>query len=365
MDNFWIVAGKLVTPSGIRDGALCIAHGRIAAVARRAPRDAKRVDARGAYVAPGFIDLHVWGHPSVVARDAVRSGTTAFLTTLGPEPTSALTRAVSARAAVADGRGGARCLGLHLEGPFLNPMRGGVLPHRAMRAPTLRELTRLWRASGGRLKLMTLAPELRGAAAAIRWCRRRRIAVSLGHSDADARQAVQAVRAGARAVTHVFNGMRSLHHRDAGLLGVALTDQRLTTMVIADGVHVGPTALRLLARAKGRARIALVTDSVRHQARAWRLRKRRAGGAYYASDGTLAGSGLTMIDAVRSMVMLGGASLSEAVEMASAVPARVLGLERSRGALAVGRRADLTVFDRRFRIGLTLVDGNISYQRGH
>lgn len=343
-------------------GALRVARGRMAAIRRRAPKGAVQVDIRGHYVAPGFIDLHVWGEPSMVAREAVRFGTTAFLTALGPEPASKLAREVASRAAVAEGQG-ARCLGLHLEGPFLNPVRGGVLPRRWMRAPTVRELERLWRASGGRLKLITLAPERPGATAAIRWCRRHGVVVSMGHSDADARQALQAAQAGARAVTHVFNGMRSLHHRDAGLLGVALTDPRLTTMVIADGMHVGPTALRLLVRAKGAERIALVTDSVRHQVGVWRLRKRR--GAYYTRDGTLAGSCLTMIDAVKQMVRLGGASLVEAVRMASTTPARLLGLERSYGSIAIGKRANLTVFDRAFRTRMTLVNGTIVYQRGN
>ncbi len=360
MDNFWIAGGRLVTPSGIRDGALHIARGRITAIEGRAPVGARQRNVRGSYVAPGFVDLHVWGDPSTVTREAVRFGTTAFLTTLGPEPASALVRDVSNRAATTDGRG-ARCLGLHLEGPFLNPIRGGALPRRWMRAPTVRELERVWRASRSQVKLITIAPELSGANAAIRWCQRHGVTVSLGHSDADARQALQAVQAGARAATHVFNGMRSLHHRDAGLLGVALTDSRLTTMVIADGIHVGSTALRLLVRAKGCSRIALVTDSVRHQAGAWQLRKRQ--GAYYTRDGTLAGSCLTMVDAVKQMVRLGGVSLREAVQMASATPARLLG-ERSCGTLGQGTRADLVVFDQRFQVKMTIVNGIVVYQRG-
>lgn len=318
------------------------------------------VDVGGCYIAPGFIDLHVWGEPARVAREAVRYGTTAFLTTLGPAAEATLAREVGERARVRTG--GAECAGVHLEGPFLNPARGGVLPRRGMRAPTVRELARLWRAASGRVRLVTLAPELRGARDAIAWCRRHRIVVSLGHSDADAASARRAVDAGAAAVTHVFNGMRPFHHRQPSLLDVALTDPRLTAMVIADGVHVSATALRLLLRAKGAASIALVTDAVRSQAKAWGLQRR--GGAHYDARGVLAGSGLTMIDAVRNMVRLVGASLEEAVRMASEVPARLLGLARERGALEVGTRADLVAFDKNFRVQMTIVNGHMVYQRG-
>lgn len=358
MDTYWLVGGKIVTPQGLVDGALKIAHGRIAAIRPRATGTAKRLSVGGAFVAPGFIDLHVWGEPDTVSREFVKFGTTAFLTTLGPDAPARLT-AETARRARAEQTSAAQSLGIHLEGPFVNPARGGALPKRGMRRPTVRELTQLHGAAGGRLKLLTLAPELPRALEAVRWCRASGIVVSLGHSDADAARALTAVDEGATAVTHVFNGMRPFHHRQPVLLDVALTDPRLTTMVILDGIHVSPQAARLLLRAKGPDRIALVTDSIRHQG--WDVVKRH--GAYYTRGGVLAGSDLTMLQAVRNAVMLGGASLVEAVRMASEVPARLLG-ERLRGMLAVGRRADIVVFDRAFRVAMTIVDGHIVYQRG-
>lgn len=361
MNAFWLVNGKLVTPRGIVGGAIHVVKGRIAAIRARAPLAATRIDVHRAFVAPGFLDLHVWGEPDVISRTCVAHGTTAFLTAFGPEPFRRLAVGLMLRIRD-DALPGAACLGAHLEGPFLNPERGGVLPAKWMRAPTVREIERLATAAQGRIRLLTLAPELRGAEHTIRWCRRHGIAVSLGHSDADAASARRGVAAGASAVTHVFNGMRPLHHRKPGLLGVALTEDRLTTMVIADGVHVSPLALRLLARAKGAGRIALVTDSVHLKRKAWGLAQRS--GAYYDRRGTLAGSTLTMIQAVRNMVRLGGATLIEAVRMATDTPARVLGVERSRGALAVGRRADVAVFDQRFRVTMTIVNGAIVYQRG-
>ena len=326
------------------------------AIRPSAPRGARVISVRGAYIAPGFIDLHVWGDPVAVSRDSVKGGATAFLAALGPEPPPQLIADVAVRAQ-ARRLEGAACLGLHLEGPFLNPARAGALAKRWMRRPTVQEVGRLARAAAGRLKLITIAPELPGAMAAIRRCATRGIAVSLGHSEADGRTAVQAVAAGARAVTHVFNGMRPFHHRAFALVDAALTDPRLVAMVIADGLHVDRAALRLLLRAKGPRGIALVTDSVRHQRGAWSLRAQA--GAYYTPRGTLAGSALTMIRAVRNMVELAGASLEDAVRMASDIPARLIGAAPERGTLAAGRRADLVAFDRRFRVRLVVVGGRV------
>jgi N-acetylglucosamine-6-phosphate deacetylase len=351
-----LTSGKLVTPRGILEGALCIDNGRIGAIRPSAPRGARTLNVRGAYVAPGFVDLHVWGDPEAVSHDAARHGTTAFLSTLGPESPARLRERLGGRCEWTIGEGAA-CLGVHLEGPFVNPRRGGALPTRWMRPPAERELQALSRA--GCLKLITVAPELPGALETIRWCRRRRIAVSLGHSEADAAAALRAVDAGASAVTHVFNGMRTFHHRRPTLLDVALTDPRLTAQVIFDGIHVSAFAFRLLLRAKGPAHVALVTDSIKFQD--WDVTARR--GAYYTRTGTLAGSSLTMMRAVRNAAMSGGASLADAVRMASATPAALLGL-RDRGSLTVGKRADLAVFDRRFHVRLTIVGGQVVYQRG-
>jgi N-acetylglucosamine-6-phosphate deacetylase len=363
VNTLWIADGKLIAPRGIADGAVKIEGGRIAAIRRRPPRRARTLSARGSYVAPGFIDLHVWGEPATLARALPRGGTTAFLAALGPAPARQLEAQVAGRARALNVKrltlNGAECLGWHLEGPFLNPARGGALPARWMRRPSVRELRRLSRAAGGRLRMVTLAPELPGAEEAIRWCRRRRVVVSLGHSQAGAGEALEAVEQGAAAATHVFNGMPPFHHRAPSLLDVALTDPRLTAMVIADGIHLSAQALRLLLRAKGPRGVALVTDSVEHQRRAWALRRQR--GAFYAPDGTLAGSGLTMMRAVRNAVALGGATLPEAVRMASAVPARLLG-DRRRGRLQPGARADLVVFDRQFNVLMTFVGGDASYE---
>jgi N-acetylglucosamine-6-phosphate deacetylase len=356
--DFWLSNARLITSHGIVEGAVRLASGRIEAIRKTAPAHAKRVNVRGHYVAPGFIDLHIWGDHERVAREEARTGTTGFLATIGPEPPELLINDV-VRLDRSDTGLGARCLGIHLEGPFLNPLRAGALASRWLRPPTSRELRQLVQHAGGRLKLVTLAPELPRGLETVRWLARRGVVVSLGHSDASAEVTQRAIKAGARAVTHVYNGMRPLHHRDPGLLGEVLTDDRLMATVILDGAHVDPVAFQLLLRCKGSQHLILVTDSIRHQ----RHPHRAAKGAFYTRQGILAGSRLTMIRAVRNAAAFGKIPLVEAVRMASLNPAKLLGLDGERGSLEVGKRADLVVFDRQFRVRMTVVCGQIVYQR--
>ncbi|HEX9779687.1 MAG TPA: amidohydrolase family protein [bacterium] len=341
----------MIAPNGVLEGAVRVSGGAISMVASRPPRRSRAIDVGGRLIAPGFIDLHVWGDPERLARELPAQGTTAFLIGIGPEPP----KVFRARRRVTGPPSGARCLGAHCEGPFLSPARPGTLPARWMRRPAGADLNAMARLGA---RIVTLAPERPGALEAIRWLRRRRIVVSLGHSDADAETAERAAAAGARAVTHVFNGMRPFHHRAPGLIDAALADPRLTAMVIADGHHVSASALALLLRQKGWRGTALVTDSVRAVQQAWRLTFN--GGVYRDARGVLAGSALAMMRAVRNAVELGGASVEDAVRMAAETPARLLG-ETRRGAIAPGRRADLVVLDERLRVCLTIIGGEAVY----
>ena len=217
------------------------------------------------------------------------------------------------------------CRGYHLEGPYLNSRLAGALGRRACRPRVrLRELTDLIEAGRGRVRLMTIAPELPGAIAAIRWLRRHGVVGSLGHTDATYAQARRAIEAGATSATHLFNRMCSWHHRDPGVIGAILEDARVSVQVILDGVHVHPSAFRLLVQAVGPGRIILATDAVIDDARRQGLLYSRQ--AYYTAGGVLAGSALSLPAAMRHAVRWGGVTLPQARAMASTNPARLLRL---------------------------------------
>ena len=355
-ETLWLTNGILITPRGTRRGVLGLRGGRIAAIRSSAPKGARRIDVGGRYIAPGLIDLHIWGDPTTLARDVVAGGTTSFLSTIGPcAPQELLKRLHEVAIARTFG---ARCLGAHLEGPFVNPTMAGALPKRWMRLPVAREIRTLTRYAK-QIRVVTMAPELSGASTAIAALTTRGIRVSLGHTRADAATAQRAIDAGARLATHVFNRMPPLHHRDASLTSVALADERVMTMVILDGIHISPEAFQVLLRCKSPGRVILETDSV-EAAKPTAATVRN--GAYRTKAGVLAGSRLTMIEAVRNAVKFGKISVAEAVRMASLNPARALGMERLFGSIDPGMRADLVVFDRNFRVHMTLVNGAIVYQ---
>jgi N-acetylglucosamine-6-phosphate deacetylase len=309
-----------------------------------APPGRTVVDLGDALLVPGFLDLQVNGTGDVdfatagpddwarARRRLLATGTTAFCPTFVSAPRaaydSALARAQDARATP----GGADVLGVHLEGPFLGDAPGAHPPE--LLAPAdLGWLEHTLDRHPGLVTMVTLAPEADPGFAATRLLTRADVVVALGHSTASVDQARAAAAAGATVVTHLFNGMQAFHHREPGLVGAALTDERLTPTVIADGVHVHPAALRIAIAAKRS--VALVTDSVASvdpTADAVRL-----------ADGTLAGSTLTLDRAVANVVAL-GVPVEHAVEMATAVPAAILGLE-NRGRLAPGCRADVVALD--------------------
>jgi N-acetylglucosamine-6-phosphate deacetylase len=258
---------------------------------------------------------------------------------------------------------GAIPLGLHLEGPFLAPARRGAHPVSRLRAAS-GALAAGWSRDGG-VAVVTLAPELPGAVELIGELVGRGVVVSLGHSEADEAAASAAVDAGARWVTHLFNAMEPLGHRDPGLVGVALTDDRLHVGLIADGVHVAPRVVGLAQRSLGR-RLTLVTDAV--GALGMPDGPHRLGGgvvevsgdAVRLADGTLAGSNLSMDRAVRNLVAMAGCSLDSALHAASGAPAELLG-DGSRGRVVAGGRADLVVLGADDQVAATIVGGHVAY----
>jgi N-acetylglucosamine-6-phosphate deacetylase len=361
-----VSAARVVTPDGaIGPAAVEWEGGRVSDVrpASGAPEHA--------WLVPGFVDLQVNGIADIDVGHAagddwsrldallVAQGVTAWCPTLITAPLASYDRPLVEIAAAA-ARPGARpaILGAHLEGPFLGGAPG------AHRVEFLQPFDNAWLAALAPIvKLVTLAPELAGAVDVIGSLTERGVVVSLGHSTASVEQAAAAAAAGARLVTHAFNGMAPLHHRQPGLLGAALTDDRLAVSLIADLVHVHPTALALAFRAKGPGRTVLVTDAVAWSAaRSQEQPMRVVDGAPRLADGTLAGSCLTMDGAIANVVRTAGVTVDDAIRAASTTPADLIGAP-DHGRLAVGARADIVALDRDLTVSATWIGGEQVYER--
>ncbi len=332
------------------------------------------------YIAPGFIDLHVHGGggadfmdgdpEAVVAITTTHAahGTTGLLATTLTAPEAELIRAF--RAVKAAPRQGARVLGFHVEGPFINPKMKGAQDERYIRRASAAEIDR-WLAEGDEKDRwhVTLAPEMDGALAAIRHMVSRGMIVSAGHTDCTYAQLKEAAEGGLAHATHLFNAMRGLHHREPGTVGGALSLPGLTIELIADAVHVHPASLGVAVAARGPEATLLVTDAMRAaglgdgEYHLGELLARVRNGEARLADGTLAGSVLTMETAVRNMVELVGIDLPTAVAMASLHPARRHRLDGQKGSIAPGKDADLLLLDASLNVLTTIVEGKIAFDR--
>jgi len=379
-----INAGAVLTPTqSISDGSVLIGDGRIEAVGPRGSLGDSFdfvSDFPGDVLAPGFIDLHIHGaagHELMgadsdayrkVGQFLARHGVTSYLPTTTTSPEDILLPALTAMAdAVAlppygsETRPCARPIGIHLEGPFLCDARNGVHPAAHIQKPSVVALDRYVRASRGAIRILTLAPELPHAIAVIRDAVERGITVAMGHTNATFEEARLAINAGARFATHTFNSMRRMIHREPGIVGAILSDQRVYADIIADGLHVHPPVVDLFLRCKGRERAILISDAT--SPTGMPTGRYRLGnfeveveGLRVDSHGKLAGSVLTLDLAVQNIMEFAGWSLEDTIPLVTLNPAQLLGLDQ-KGRISPGADADLVVLSPTGEVRRTFVAG--------
>jgi N-acetylglucosamine-6-phosphate deacetylase len=382
-------ASLLYTPvEEIQNPLLVVEDGRISEVSSRpsknVPGNISLIDFGDAVMAPGFVDIHMHGGAGLDLMRALPSemprlgkflathGVTGYFATTVAAPLDSTCAALgrladaieaAAKAGATDGDAAqARPLGIHLEGPFLSHKRRGVHPPENLVTPTIAIFDRLWQAARGHVRMLTIAPEIPGAMEVIAEAAKRKVCVSIGHSDAEMPIAQDAVKAGARHATHTFNAMRPLDHRDPGIIGEVLSNDRVSADIIVDGIHVAPAVVKLFLRAKGRERAVLITDAIsatgmpdgRYQLGPIEVDVKDG---KCTANGSLAGSVLTMDRAVRNVTQFSNWSLRDAVQAATLNPARAVGLARHHGVLAQGADADFTVLSPEGKVLKTIVRG--------
>ncbi|MBC7250982.1 MAG: N-acetylglucosamine-6-phosphate deacetylase [Anaerolineae bacterium] len=385
MNRVIIINGRVFTPGQILEhSAVIIEGGKIVEITEGLDptgyAGATIIDAAGKAVIPGFIDIHVHGGVGYDTMDATPQaiqkmaaffashGVTGFLPTTVTASREAILAAIENTAAgQSRSTGGAQVLGVHVEGPYINPSKPGAQPLQHIRPADPDEYRQFF--AWNNVRLITLAPEIPENKAFIPYAVQQGATVAVGHSAASYEEVLDAVRLGLSHACHTFNGMVGLHHREPGTVGAVLTCAEITAEVIADNVHVHPAVIKLLVQAKGVERTVLMTDAIRAAGLpdgTYELGGQPVTvheGVARIATGSLAGSTLTMDRAVRNAMAATGLSLAEVLPMASYNPARVIGMEREKGSLEPGKDADIVLLDdEEFKVTLTMVGGWVVYE---
>lgn len=376
---------NIITPYEIKEGySLSIYDNKISDIAKSGAFDESHfdqiIDLKGKYLSPGFIDIHNhgnYGHDTMegtyeaidsMAEFHIKNGVTGFMPTTMTNPTEDIVKAIKN---VADyintqSKGNkAKVLGLYLEGPYFSQEKKGAQPSEYIKAPDLNELEMFIRQADGSVKVVAIAPELENADKAVRYLKNQGITISAGHTNASYEEALRGIERGITQATHLYNGMRSFSHREPGIIGAVLTDERVACEMICDGIHIHPTAMKMAVKLKGKDRIILVSDAM--MATGLSDGKYELGGqAVFVKDGAarlangaLAGSTLTLNRAVYNMVHLVGVPINEAVQMASLNPAKAINADKHKGSIEIGKDADIIAFDENLDISLAIVEGSI------
>ena len=335
----------------------------------------------GAIVLPGFIDQHIHGAGGAdgmdatiadyetIAKTVAAEGTTSFVITTMTQSVENIMKAMQAVKEYREGeRGGARVVGIHLEGPFIAPAFKGAQPLDYVAQPSVEVFKAYNEASGNAIKIVTLAPEVEGADELIAYLTANGIVSSIGHTGAKCVDIEKAIAEGASNVTHTYNAQTALHHREIGTVGSAMLYDELNCELIADTIHVSVPAMRLLIKNKPADKLSLITDAMRAKGIPDGVSELGGQVVYVKdgearlADGTLAGSVLRMNRAVQNTVEKVGVPFTKAVDFATINPARMLGIDKETGSIAVGKRADFTVINENYDVLYTVSGGKVIYK---
>ncbi len=385
MVDLIVTGAQIYTEQGlVTDAVLAVEKNKIHAIERGKKISAKETVTfpKNYVVVPGFIDLHVHGANgsdvmdgdaaalTAISKALAQEGTTAFLATTmtaAPAEIEKALIAVGQYMPQQDAVAGAKILGVHLEGPFLSPKKVGAQRADEIILPDIRYIQEWQKKSAQSIRLVTLAPELQRSLEFIQQLRAMNIIASIGHTDATYEETAAAIAAGCSHVTHLFNAMRGVHQREPGPAVAALLAKKVSTELIADGVHLHPAMLQLTLQMKGAEKIVLVTDAMR--AKCMRDGKYDLGGQAVVvtngvarlADGTLAGSTLKMSAALKNILQFTQCDLQTALRFVTENPARVLNIFQHKGSLAVGKDADFVVLDDEMNVVLTVSEGRVVF----
>jgi N-acetylglucosamine-6-phosphate deacetylase len=381
-----LIGGTIVTPFRlVKNGVIIIDNGKIFELGKvsdvEIPDNSEVIDVSGRFICPGFVDLLVHGGNGygfadensesikIVSDYFLSHGSTTVLASLFAKPTEMLLKDLDRVAQYIDDNPKSNIRGIHMEGPYLNKELKGAMNESYLWTPSVESWEKMWKASRGKIKIMTIAPELPGAIDVMRAAANEGVVLSIGHSMANYNEIEVAIDNGAAHVTHMFNAMSPFHHRTPGVILGGMLRNELKIELIADTLHVHPAVMELLLKLKGANGIILVSDSIRaggmHEGeyefadQKVFMKNKRA----FLADGTLAGSTLTLNVAVKNLVETANAKLTEAVRMASLNGAKVLNLENKKGILAAGKDADIVILNESYEVEMTILNGNIAFTK--
>jgi len=375
-------AGVILTPREIlREAYILVDGNKIVDVRLEKPdgiRDLCRYD--DYILAPGLVDIHIHGGFGVdltysrikeileLSKRLPEMGITSYIPSTVTDSFEHIEAAIKNINEASRAHAGSRILGIHLEGPYLNPIRGGAQPREHIRKPSLEEFERFYAAGNRLIKRITVAPEIDGGVDFIRYVVKTfKVKVSLGHTDATYEQTLRAIEAGANIITHLFNGMREYHHREPGIIGAALTTRNIYTEIIADFIHLHPATINLVLKCKGPNKTILISDATPGAGLPdgdYILGLNKViirDGVAKTEGGSLAGSTIMLMRAVQNVMKL-GLSLKDALSMATTSPCNAMGF-KDVGRIARGCKADFIVLDKQLNVVETYIDGKRIYER--